>query len=219
MRKLNRLIDHTLLKPFATEADILALCPEAAEYAFASVCVHPCHVAAAKAALAGTDIKVCTVVGFPLGANKTEIKATETAAALRDGCDEFDMVLNIGALKEGRDAFVLADIAAVVAAAQGRCVKVIIETYYLSEEEKIQAVQLASRAGAAYVKTCTGFNDGVATVADVALMKLHAGQGVLVKASGGIRTYAQALALVEAGASRIGTSAGVKIVTEASGGA
>ena len=214
MPSINQMIDHTLLRPSATEKEITALCQEAIQHQFASVCVNPCHLPLTKRLLVNTDVKLCTVIGFPLGANRTEIKVAETEAALRDGCDEFDMVINIGALKGGDDDKVLSDIAAVVAAAKGKCVKVIIETFFLTDEEKIRAVRLASLAGAAFVKTCTGFNEGRATANDISLMKTHAGEGVLVKASGGIRSYKQALAMIEAGASRIGTSAGVKIAAE-----
>lgn len=214
MKNLNKYIDHTILKPFATEKEIVRFCKDAIEYEFASVCINPCHVPLAKILLTGTDVKVCTVIGFPLGANKTEIKVAETAAALADGCDEFDMVIPVGALKEGHDDYVRADIAAVVGVAGGRCVKVIIETSYLTDEEKIRATMLAAEAGAHFVKTCTGFNEGVATVADIALMKKHAGERMQVKASSGIRTLKQAIALIEAGATRLGTSAGIKIITE-----
>lgn len=208
-------IDHTLLKPNATDADVEKLCEEAKEYGFASVCVNPCHVALARKLLEGTDVKVCTVIGFPLGANTTEIKAAETERAYYDGCDEFDMVINIGKLKSRDYAYVKRDIEAVVRAARGKIVKVIIETYYLTPEEIAAATRLASEAGAHYVKTCTGFNEGSAKVEDIKIIAENAGPGVKIKASAGIRTYEQAKALVEAGASRIGTSSGVKIIKEA----
>lgn len=215
MENLNKYIDHTVLKPFATEDDIRKLCAQAAEYNFASVCINPCYVKLAKELLNTTDVKVCTVIGFPLGANKTEIKAAETEAAYNDGCDEFDMVINIGALKDGRDDYVKDDIAAVVAACKGKCVKVIIETYYLTDEEKARATRIACEAGAHFVKTCTGFNEGCATAADIAIMKANVTDGVMIKASAGIRSFRQAKELIEAGASRIGTSAGVNIMAEA----
>ncbi len=212
MVQLNRYIDHTLLKPTATAADIEQLCNEAKQYRFASVCVNPYYVPLAKKLLSGSGVLVCTVIGFPLGANATAVKALETAQAERDGCDEFDMVINVGALKAGCINEVERDIRAVVEAAGGKTVKVIIETYYLTPEEIAVASRTASQAGAAFVKTCTGFNAGVATVENVRLMKQNVAPGVRIKASAGIRSYEQALALVENGAERLGTSAGVKIV-------
>lgn len=210
--KLNKYIDHTLLKSTAREEDIRKLCAEAREYDFASVCINPCYVPLAKELLAGSDVKVCTVIGFPLGANRTAIKVAETEQAYRDGCDEFDMVICVGALKEGRDAYVRDEIAQIVHAAKGRCVKVIIETGLLTDEEKVRAVRLACEAGATFVKTCTGFTEGKATVHDVQLMASHVTGGVKVKASGGIKTYEDAMALIEAGASRLGASSGVAIM-------
>ena len=210
--KLNKYIDHTILKPAATQQEVIKLCEEAAKYDFASVCINPCNVALAKNLLKGTDVKICTVIGFPLGANPTAVKAFETHVAYDDGCDEFDMVINVGALKEGRDAFVEADIAAVVHEARGKCVKVIIETFLLTDEEKIKAVELSCAAGAHFVKTCTGFSGGAASVEDVKLMKQHAKESVKVKASAGIRDYDTAMALIEAGADRLGTSAGMAII-------
>jgi deoxyribose-phosphate aldolase len=211
---LNKYIDHTLLKPFAGESDIIKLCDTAREINPASVCVNPCHVALAKRLLEGTDIKVCTVIGFPLGANTTEIKAAETENAYNEGCDEFDMVINIGALKDKNYDYVRRDIEAVVKAAKGKTVKVIIETYYLTEDEKVMACRLSCEAGAGFVKTCTGFNEGVATVEDVALMKNAVTGNVKIKASAGIRTYRQAELLIKAGAQRLGTSAGAEILRE-----
>ena len=213
--KLNKYIDHTLLKSTAREEDIRKLCAEAREYDFASVCINPCYVPLAKELLAGSDVKVCTVIGFPLGANRTAIKVAETEQAYRDGCDEFDMVICVGALKEGRDAYVRDEIAQIVRAAKGRCVKVIIETCLLTDEEKVRAVKLACEAGAAFVKTCTGFTEGKATVHDVQLMASHVTGGMKVKASGGIKTYEDAMALIEAGASRLGASSGVAIMAGA----
>lgn len=212
--KLNKYVDHTILKAFAGVNEITKLCDEAKKYDFASVCVNPSNVPLAKKLLAGTDVKVCTVIGFPLGANTTAIKAAETADAYQNGCDEFDMVINVGALKDGRDDVVRDDIKAVVAEAKGKCVKVIIETFFLNDEEKARAVNLSCEAGASFVKTCTGFNDGKATVADVELMKKTAAGRARVKASSGIRSYADAKALIDAGAERLGTSSGAKILAE-----
>ncbi len=212
MKPLNQYIDHTILKPAATQAEVTALCMQAADQAFASVCVNPCHVALCKQLLKGTVVKVCTVIGFPLGANTSETKAFEARNAVQNGADELDMVINIGALKDGRDAVVSADIQAVVAASSGNCVKVIIETGLLTDEEKIKAVELSAAAGAHFVKTCTGFSGGQATVEDIRLMKAHIAPGMEVKASAGIRDKATALALIEAGADRLGTSAGMAII-------
>ena len=185
---MNRLIDHTLLKATATEADIEKLCREAREHSFKSVCVNPCFVKRAKEFLADSGVLVCTVVGFPLGANATSIKVHETEQAVRDGADEIDMVINIGRAKEGDFVYVEKEIAAVVQAAAGRTVKVIIETCYLSDEEKVEACKAAASAGAAFVKTSTGFGTAGATVEDVALMRRSVPAEMGVKASGGIRT-------------------------------
>lgn len=210
-----KLIDHTILKPQATESDVRKLCAEAAEYGFASVCVNPCHVALCAELLQGTDVKVCTVIGFPLGANISAVKAFEAVEAIRQGATEVDMVLNVGAMKEGKHDLVRADIAAVVAAAKGQAlVKVILETCLLTDEEKRIACRLAKEAGADYVKTSTGFSTGGATAADIALMRAEVGHDMGVKASGGIRDYAAARAMIQAGASRIGASAGVQIVAQ-----
>ncbi|MBQ2755441.1 MAG: deoxyribose-phosphate aldolase [Oscillospiraceae bacterium] len=211
-KPLNKYIDHTMLKPFATEADIEKLCAQAKEYDFASVCINPCYVALAAKLLENTDVKICTVIGFPLGANTTHIKAAETDQAYFDGCDEFDMVINVGQLKAKNYAYVKRDIEAVVNAARGKLVKVIIETFYLTDEEIAVVSKIAAEAGAHYVKTCTGFNDGIATVEAVKIMKQSIPENVCVKASAGIRNKEQALALIEAGADRIGTSAGAAIV-------
>jgi len=209
-----KFIDHTLLKPDATPDQIAQLCYEARTYGFASVCVNPTHVKLCSDLLKGTDVKVCTVIGFPLGASAPDVKAFETETALRDGATEIDMVINIGALK-GRDYTLAAgDIAGVVklAHAAGALVKVIIETALLTDEEKVTACLLAKEAGADYVKTSTGFSGGGATVADVTLMRRVVGPEMGVKASGGVKDYADARSMVEAGATRIGASAGVKIV-------
>lgn len=211
--KLNKYIDHTNLKPAATRADIEKLCADARTWDFASVCVNPCNVSLAKELLAGSDVMVCTVIGFPLGQNTTAVKVAETEQAYADGCDEFDMVINIGALKDGRRDDVRNEIAAVVAAARGKTVKVIIETGLLTDEEKAIATRLSCEAGAHFVKTCTGVSAGVATVEDIRLMKANVTGGVKLKASAGIRCYEDAMALIEAGADRIGTSAGIAIIT------
>ena len=212
--KVNEMIDHTNLKPMATEGDIEKLCLEAKENNFASVCINPCNIPMAKKLLEGSEVKVCTVIGFPLGANSVTIKAAETAEAYDMGCDEFDMVINIGALKDGKYDYVRDEIAAVVAAAKGKCVKVIIETGLLTDEEKIVATKLSCEAGACFVKTSTGVSSTGATVHDVALMKANVSEGVKVKASGGIKTAEFALELVKAGADRLGTSSGIAIVDD-----
>ena len=212
--ELNRYIDHTLLKPAATRADIAKLCAEAKEYRFASVCVNSAHIAEVAAALAGTDVAPCCVVGFPLGAMETEAKAFEAARAAALGAREIDMVMDIGAAKEGDFARVETDIAAVVSAIQGRAkLKVILECCLLTDEEKTAACLAAKRAGADFVKTSTGFSTGGATEHDVALMRAAVGDDMGVKASGGIRTQEDALRMIAAGASRIGASAGIAIVT------
>lgn len=212
---LAKYIDHTLLKPSAGKDDIIKLCAEAKKYGFASVCVNSSYVKLAKKELEQSDVKVCTVIGFPLGACSTKAKAEETKAALADGCDEFDMVIHIGALKEKDFGYVKNDIKAVVDAANGKCVKVIIETCLLTDEEKISAVNLSCEAGASFVKTSTGFSTGGATAEDVALMRKYADKNVKVKASTGIRDYETAMKMIAAGADRIGTSAGAKIVENA----
>ena len=209
---LAKYIDHTNLKPEATPQDIDRLIDEAKTYHFASVCINPCYVGYAKKKLQDSDIKVCTVIGFPLGANTSAVKAFETAEAIRQGADEIDMVIAIGALKAGLYQEVQQDIEAVVKASQGHLVKVILETCLLSREEIVKACQLAMAAGAQFVKTSTGFNKHGATVEDVALMKATVGEKMMVKASGGIRTLQDALQMIEAGASRLGTSSGVMLV-------
>ncbi|MFE1625901.1 deoxyribose-phosphate aldolase [Brevibacillus reuszeri] len=213
--KMNKYIDHTLLKPEATKAMIDKLCAEAKEHDFASVCVNPYWVKRSAELLAGTDVKVCTVIGFPLGASTTEVKAAETRDAIRNGATEVDMVLNVGALKSGDLETVKADVAAVKQAAGDVLLKVILETGLLTDDEKETACKLCVEAGADYVKTSTGFGPGGATVEDIALMRKTVGADVGVKASGGVRDGEAALAMIEAGASRIGTSSGVSIVTGA----
>ena len=210
------LIDHTLLKPDVTTAQIAQLCQEALQYNFASVCVNPTHVKLAAELLQNSSVEVCTVIGFPLGATTTEVKIFETEQALRDGATEVDMVINIGVLKSGDDELVEQDISGVTQAAHnsGALCKVIIETALLTDEEKVQACRLAQKAGADFVKTSTGFSSGGATVADVILMRQTVGPTMGVKASGGIRTLAKAKNMVAAGANRLGVSNGVKIMQE-----
>lgn len=210
--ELNRMIDHTLLKANATRAQIEKLCGEALEYNFASVCVNTCWVPLAHEKLAGSDVKTCCVVGFPLGAMLTEAKAAETRLAVEAGADEVDMVINVGWLLDGEYDAVRNDIAAVVKAADGKCVKVIIEACLLTDEQKVKACELSVDAGATFVKTSTGFSTGGATVADVALMRKTVGDRCLVKAAGGIHTADEARAMVEAGADRLGCSAGIQIM-------
>lgn len=207
-----KFIDHTLLKPIATRADIAALCAEARQYGFCSVCVNPFWVTFAKEQLKGSDVKVCTVIGFPLGANSTAVKTFETAHAIQDGADEIDMVINIGALKNKEYDVVLNDIASVRQACTGHVLKVIIETSQLTDEEKVKACELSAQAKADFVKTSTGFTGGGATAADVALMKKSIPADMQVKASGGVRSREDFDAMVAAGATRIGASCGVKIV-------
>lgn len=213
-------IDHTLLKPEASEADIARLCREAAEYHFASVCVNPTWVRAAACHLRGSGVPVCTVIGFPLGATLPDVKAYEARRAIFDGAREVDMVINIGALKSGDDCAVEHDIHSVVEVAHetGVVCKVIIETALLTDDEKVRASLAAKRAGADFVKTSTGFAKGGATVADVALMRRTVGAELGVKASGGVKGLADARQMIEAGATRIGASVGVKIAQEAAGG-
>lgn len=209
---INKYIDHTLLKPESTQTQIDKLIAEAAEHQFASVCVNPTWVAYAADALKETDVKVCTVIGFPLGANTSNVKAFETKDAVANGADEIDMVINIGQLKSGQYDAVEADIRAVVDASGDKLVKVIIETCLLTDDEKVKACQLAVAAGADYVKTSTGFSTAGANVADVKLMRETVGPNVGVKAAGGARSFADAEAFIKAGATRIGTSAGLAIV-------
>lgn len=217
-KEMAKMIDHTLLKAVGAPEEVTRLCREALEYGFASVCVNPCHVPLAKDLLDGSEVLVCTVIGFPLGATSTAAKAFEAAEAVRSGAKEVDMVINLGWLKSGWQEEVLKDIRSVVEAAMAEdkdaAVKVIIETCYLTDEEKITACKLAKEAGAHFVKTSTGFGTGGATVEDIALMRKAVGPQMGVKASGGIKNARQALKLVEAGATRIGASAGIGIVSE-----
>ncbi len=209
---LNAMIDHTNLRQDARRADIERLCDEAARYGFATVCVNSCWVPLAAARLAGTGVGVTTVVGFPLGAASTEAKVAETARAVADGATEIDMVLNVGRCKDGDDAFCTADIVAVVEAAGEATVKVILECCLLTDEEIERACRCSVAAGADFVKTSTGFSTGGATVHDVALMRATVGDACKVKAAGGMHSRAEAQAMVEAGADRLGTSASIAIV-------
>jgi len=215
--RVSHMIDHTLLKPDATQDQVAQLCYEAKKHAFASVCVNPSYVKLCADLLKDTDVLVCTVIGFPLGATSTESKAFEAQKAVRDGATEVDMVINVGGLKSRDYELVERDIAAVARAvhAGGAILKVIIEAALLTDEEKVAACQLAKVAGADFVKTSTGFGPGGATAEDVALMRRVVGSGMGVKASGGIRTYADVKKMIAAGASRIGASASVKIAQEA----
>lgn len=208
-------IDHTLLKATATSEQIKMLCAEAKEYGFKSVCVNPYWVPLCARELAGSNVLIATVVGFPLGANSTAIKVEEARRAVAEGALEIDMVINIGKAKEGDWDAIRNEIAAVVQASKPAIVKTIIETCYLTQDEKIAACRAAVAAGAAFVKTSTGFGTGGATVEDVRLMKETVGDAAQVKASGGIKTYEDAIAMLEAGATRIGASAGVAIMKEA----
>jgi deoxyribose-phosphate aldolase len=213
------LIDHTLLKPDASQTEIKRLCEEAAQYHFASVCVNPTWVRACTCHLQGSGVPVCTVIGFPLGATLADVKAYEARRAIMDGAREVDMVINVGALKSGDDCLVEHDIRSVVEVAHeydATC-KVIIETALLTDDEKVRACQAAKNAGADFVKTSTGFSKGGATVADVALMRRTVGSELGVKASGGVKGLDDARKMVEAGATRIGASVGVKIAQEAAG--
>ena len=212
MEDIARYIDHTILKPEAGEETIRRYCAEARRYGFCSVCVNSCHTALVHRELAGSGVKTCTVVGFPLGAMSEAAKTFETRQAVADGADEIDMVINIGALKDGDDERVLSDIRAVVEAAKPSIVKVIIETCLLSEEEKIRACRLSVEAGAAFVKTSTGFSSGGATAEDIRLMRRAVGDKAFIKASGGIRTPEFARELIEAGADRIGASNGIALL-------
>ena len=209
-----KMIDHTILKPNVTDADVIKVCDEAKEYGFFSVCVNPYFVPLVAKELKGTDVKVTSVIGFPLGANTTEMKAYEAKKAVEDGANEIDMVLNVSALKDQKYDFVKNDIAAVVEAIKGKAIlKVILETCLLTKDEIVKASELSKEAGAQFVKTSTGFSTGGATAEDVALMKKTVGDALEVKASGGVRDYATAKAMVDAGATRIGASASVEIAT------
>ncbi len=214
MKTLNKYIDHTLLKPEAKREDIIEICKEAKEYDFMSVCINPNWISLVKEQLEDSDVKVCTVIGFPLGANNKETKALEAKIAVEDGADEVDMVVNIGRLKSKDYDYVKKDIEGVVRASGDKLVKVIIETSLLTDEEKVKACKIAMEAGAHYVKTSTGFSDGGARVEDVKLMRDTVGDKLGVKASGGVRTYEDALKFIDAGASRLGASSGVNIIKE-----
>ncbi len=210
-----KMIDHTNLKPVTTAEEVEKNCREAVDYGFASVCVNPVYVPTVNKMLQGSEVLTCCVVGFPLGADPMEVKAAETEWAVDQGAEEIDMVIHIGSLKAGDTAQVTKDISAVVDAAAGNTVKVIIETCYLTDEEKKSACECARQAGAHFVKTSTGFGSGGATTEDVALMREAVGDTMKIKASGGIRSYEDAIAMIEAGADRIGASAGIKIVEAA----
>lgn len=213
--ELNKYIDHTLLKADATKAQITKLCEEARQYNFASVCVNTCYVPLAKQLLAGSDVKVCCVVGFPLGAMDTVSKAFEAKTAVENGAQEVDMVINIGALKDKDYDYVTKDIAAVVEASKPAIVKVIIEACLLTDEEKVEACKCSMNAKAEFVKTSTGFSTHGATPKDIALMKKTVGNVCKVKAAGGVRSYNDAMKMIEAGADRLGCSAGIKVMEEA----
>ena len=209
---LNKYIDHTVIKADTPKAKVQQIIDEAIQYDFMSVCINPTWVSFAAEKLAATDVKVCTVIGFPLGANTSTVKAFEAAEAIKNGADEVDMVINIGAAKDGDWDLVESDIQAVVDASKDVTTKVIIETSLLTDEEKVKACQAAVRAGADFVKTSTGFSTAGATVADIALMRQTVGPDLGVKASGGVRSIADAQAMIEAGATRLGTSNGVDIM-------
>ena len=207
-----KLIDHTLLKQDATPEQIIRLCEEAKEFDFMSVCVNPAYVPLAAKCLDGSTVKVCTVIGFPLGMNLTRTKVEEAELAIKEGADEIDMVINVGMLKAGHDQYVEEEIRELKAVAGQKVLKVIIETCLLTDEEKVRACLASKNAGADFVKTSTGFSTGGATVHDVALMRKTVGLEMGVKASGGVRTHEDLIAMVEAGATRIGTSNGTKII-------
>ncbi|MDD6365589.1 MAG: deoxyribose-phosphate aldolase [Stecheria intestinalis] len=212
--KPSKYIDHTLLKPEAQKAAIEKLCREAKEYDFASVCVNPCWIDVAKKELAGSDVNVCVVIGFPLGAMTTEAKVFEASDAVKKGADDVDMVLNVGKLKDGDDAYVTDEIRKIKEAVGAHVLKVIIEACLLTDEEKVRACRDAMAAGADFVKTSTGFSAGGATVHDVKLMKETVGDKLKVKAAGGVRTPEEFQAMIDAGAERIGTSHGCELVSE-----
>ena len=214
--QINKFIDHTLLKAFATSDEIRKLCEEAKKYNFKSVCVNPVHVSLAKECLEGSDVLVCTVIGFPLGANTKEIKAFETIDAIKNGADEIDMVINIGKAKEHDYTYIEDEIKMVVAASTGKTTKVIIETCYLNDEEKMNCCLAAKKAKATFVKTSTGFGTGGATANDIRLMRETVGPDMGVKASGGIRNLDDLELMVENGATRLGASSGVAIMENSS---
>ncbi|MDX9971615.1 MAG: deoxyribose-phosphate aldolase [FCB group bacterium] len=212
--RLARLIDHTLLKPFASEDELRVLCDEALRHHFATVAINPVWVSYCSGRLTGTGVGIDAAIGFPLGANTAHVKVEEAREAVRAGATEIDMVINIGALKSGFADYVEREIAAVVKASSPAPVKVILETCYLTLDEKISVCEMSVRAGAAFVKTSTGFGKAGATVEDIELMRRVVGDKMGVKAAGGVRSYAEALAMIEAGATRIGTSAGIAILKE-----
>ncbi|WP_343347558.1 deoxyribose-phosphate aldolase [Terrisporobacter petrolearius] len=213
-QNIANMIDHTVLKAFSSKEDVIKVCKEAKEHGFFSVCINPTHIELAKQELEGSKVKVCTVIGFPLGANTSEVKAFETKDSISKGAHEVDMVINIGALKDKNYDLVYKDIKAVVDAANKEAlVKVIIETCYLTDEEKKIACELSVKAGADYVKTSTGFGTGGSTPEDIKLMRDVVGPNVGVKASGGVRTTEDAIKVIDAGASRIGASASISIAT------
>jgi deoxyribose-phosphate aldolase len=212
MMNLNEYIDHTVLKPETTVAMVKKICDEAKQFNFATVCINPARIAEAKKLLAGSNVGITTVIGFPLGANTTEVKVFETSDAIKKGADEIDMVINIGAVKDGNWDLVQAEMQAIKQAAGTHCVKVILENCLLTEGEIVKACEVAVAAGLDFVKTSTGFSTGGATFADVALMKKTVGDRAKVKAAGGVRTYDDAMKMIEAGAERLGTSGGVAIV-------
>lgn len=214
--ELARMIDHTVLKADTKEEKIEEICKEALQYNFASVCINPCNIESAAKLLKGSEVKVCTVIGFPLGANTTAAKAFETKDAIEKGASEVDMVINIGKIRDKDYDYVKKDIEAVVKEAKGKALtKVIIETCLLTDEEKIMACKLAKEAGADFVKTSTGFSTGGATVADIKIMREAVGENLGVKASGGVRTYEDSIAIINAGATRIGASASIDIINKA----
>ena len=214
MNKVAKMIDHTVLKATSTKEEVVSICKEAKEYGFFSVCINPTHIELAKKELENSDVKVCTVIGFPLGASTKEVKAFETKDAISKGADEVDMVINIGALKDKNYDLVYEDIKAVVEASNKQAlVKVIIETCYLTDDEKVKACELAVKAGTDFVKTSTGFGTGGSTPEDIKLMREIVGPNIGVKASGGVRTDKDAKTVIDAGASRIGASASISIVT------
>lgn len=214
-KQLAAIIDHTNLRAYATQIDIAELCDEAATHGFAAVTVNPAWTSYCAKRLAGKPVRINATVGFPLGANSAHVKLEEAREALRNGAHELDVVINIGALKSGFPDFVEKEIAAIVRAAAGKPVKVILETGYLNDEEKASVCKMSVRAGAAFVKTSTGYGKTGATVADVKLMRSIVGNRIGIKAAGGVRSYRDAVALVQAGATRIGTSAALKILSEA----
>ena len=213
--KINKLIDHTVLKAFATSKDIEKLCLEAIKYDFASVCVNPCFVSLAYQMLKDTDVKVCTVIGFPLGANTTNVKVLETKDAIKNGATEIDMVINVSKAKEHDYDYIYEEMKEIVEASKPNIVKAILETCYLTQEEIASLCKVATKAGVTFVKTSTGFGSGGAKAEDVAIMKANISENMSVKASGGIRTYQSLQEMVKAGATRIGTSNGVTIIEEA----